>query len=195
MIVALTGFIIGQLGFDAAISLYYQRNIMKKEDVVRYQLPEYTYLSNYVKKKEQGTFYRIERDYVGIDGSSDYNYGMMTEDRTLSNYNSTLSRYLGRFCKMVLGNEIISSNSYAIGSYGDCYNVDVANMLGLKYIISMNDHYHSGWKVIKSYNGYYLYENLAFSDASRLYSDIISEQKYEKLNNLDKKILYVLNLF
>lgn len=167
---------------DSVISLYCDRSIMKKNQINAYLMPEFEYFLKSIQEREGDNFYRVERDYLGYDGSPDTTFSFICPTRTLSSYNSTLSGFVGRFCANMIGTDVLSHVSYANGSYGMCFDNQIACMLGLKYIVSREKREHEDWILLDEYKGYYLYLNNNLETAGGLYDAYITEDEYQSLD-------------
>lgn len=184
--IILFGVVILPTMYDVRVSLYRDRMLMKKKEIEYYQMPQYEHFIDKLNKLEGDNFYRIEKDYAGVDGSSDYGHGFICPSRTLAAYNSTLSKSLGYFSQNITGTTILSSANYSVGAYGKPYDTTIANILGLKYIISMHKGEHEGWTRMDKYNGFYLFRNDSFKSSALLSDCFVTEKDYAGLTNVMK---------
>ncbi|MDE7312289.1 MAG: YfhO family protein [Eubacterium sp.] len=172
--------------FDIGMELYAERSIMRKADYdTRYHMPYMEQFAQELEALEGDRFFRLDRTFVGYDGSPDILYSLVCPVRTASIYSNTLSRYALEFVDKVMKKEpMIGQNQigYAIGSYGTCFDIHTAGLLGLKYIVSQEDTTQEGWKVISSYEGYYLYQKENMPGAGLLYNHYITDKDYEAMD-------------
>lgn len=178
------------LCFDSGVSLYAERSIVTKDDYANnYQMPYLKEFSKIISEKEGDNFIRVDRTFLGYDGSPDIAYAFICPVRTVSVYNSTLSKYTTEFVNKLMKKSVATQIGYSLNSYGVWYNTHIADLLGLKYIISQQNSEHTGWEMIAEYNGYYLYCNKKMNTAGLLYDTYITNEEYEELDEAQQAIV------
>lgn len=182
--------IIFSINFDAAIGLYAERDIMTKEEYkTDYRMGYLQHFSELIESIEGDKFVRCDRTFVGYDGSPDIMIAGIVPNRTVSVYNSAMSKYINIFMKEIIGIDIGIQMGYSLNSYGTQFDPVMASILGLKYIVSDKYRELQEWKIISEYDGIYLYQNQNINTAGLIYDKYLEEEEYEKLSLCEKKIL------
>lgn len=186
----LFGLIAFSLCFDAAVSLYIDRApVTKTEYAENFQMPYLQKFQKVIEENEGDNFVRVDRTFLGYDGSPDIMCSFICPVRTVSVYNNTLSRYTVEFVQKLMGKEAVTQIGYSLNSYGNWFDNHTADLLGLKYIVSQSNVKHEGWKIISEYNGYYLYQNEEIQSTGLLYDKYITTDEFEKLDDKSKCIV------
>lgn len=186
MFIILLGVTAGNLLVDDWIVIYGDQFIMEKEMLENgYRDSRINNMLRVVDEQEKTNFYRIDRTYV--DGiTPDILFSFVQPMRTLSVYNSTLSKNLVRAVSCLADTSFYTQMGYSIGSIGLKFDSNLADLFGLKYVISNRRRDIFGWEEIKEENGLFLYKNTGIDGVGLLYPQCIQESVYEKLNDIEK---------
>lgn len=172
--------------FDTGMELYTERSILLKEDYdARYHMSYMEQFTKEIRDLEGSRFLRLDRTFVGYDGSPDILYSLVCPARTASIYSNTLSRHTLEFVDKIMKREPMTGQNqvgYALHSYGVWFDPHTADLLGLKYIVSQQNTPFAGWKIISSHDGYYLYQKEDFTSAGLVYDSYITTEAFEKLD-------------
>lgn len=185
-------FLMINLLIDNGVSLYYQRNMLTKAEIsTNYYDNNLKNVFSYINTKEKDNFYRIDRTFE--DTVPDSLYSLLVPSRTLSMYNTIIGEGLTSFSNAFIIKEnendsIMSTMQYRAGNFGLTFDNCIADILGLKYIISEDSTRNDGhWKCIYENNGKKVYENKNLDSAGVIYSDIMTKSTFESLNYIEKK--------
>lgn len=178
---------------DHAISLYYERNLVSWEDVKNnYYNREFSDKIKYINDKEKDNFYRVDKSYLG-NGIADANASYIFPYRSVSTYNSILNHNTKNFISNIVNGEKNSFGDlqmiYAENNYGFLFNNIMADLLGIKYIISNKQRDCRNWNLIQEDNHNFIYENKNIETAGILYSSFITEEEFEDYNILNKNLI------
>lgn len=174
---------------DSGIVVYADQSIMEKYQLENgYRDSRITSMLQEVEEQEGANFYRIDRTYV--DGiTPDILFSFVQPMRTLSVYNSTLSTNLVSAVTCLADTSFYTQMGYSIGSIGMKFDSDLADLFGLKYVISHMRRDLPGWEEVKEVDGLFLYRNTRMNGAGVLYSQSMPESAYEKLTDVEKCFL------
>lgn len=182
----LFGCIAFSIYYDSFIALYTERTIVSKEDYAsRYHMPYFEEFSSIIDT-DQDNFVRVDRTFLGYDGSPDIMYSFIYPMRSTSVYNSTLSKYTIEGIEKIAGNVAYTQIAYSLNSFGTCFDLHIADLLGLKYVVSYLGNMHPGWDIVSEYEGYYLYENKNLDSAGLLYDAYVTEKQFEQMDDASK---------
>lgn len=189
--IMLMAVIMGNIVVDSFISVNSDRYTWQKDTYeTTHDNANVDLLISSVKNTEKDNFYRMEvLDNLG-NVISPINYSFMKEYRSTSVYSSITSPQLSEF-KHYFGNEnahISLVNWYKAGSFGEPFNKVMADLLGIKYIISDKEVSKSDWNLIGS-NQYNLYLNKNVSSCGTKFYNYISKNDFLALTPLEQKII------
>ena len=176
---------------DDGMSLYYERDIMSKDEIKEnYYNNELESFYDYSSQQEGNNFYRIDRTFE--DTVPDSLYSLRVPSRTVSMYNSIIGSGLTNFfnhfvMKFTTTESTMATMQYRDGSFGNIFDNVNADILGLKYVVSDIQRYDDeNWGCVYSKDNKYLYQNKRIDSAGLLYENIITKSTYEGLSEIEK---------
>lgn len=176
--------------FDSLISLYAERSPVTKENYkTAFHMPYMTEFNKTIESLEADNFIRSDRTFLGYDGSPDALFSFVVPMRTVSVYNSVLSKYTIDFFDHIMDKPIVTQMTYSLNDYGKIFDPIAATVLGLKYIISDKNIESKHWKLISEYEDKFLYQNQLMETAGIIYFQCITETLFESMDNIDKKFI------
>lgn len=180
----------GELLIDNAIVIYGERTLMTKETYAEaYWDRDMETLVDYVNDLEGDNFVRIDRTYIGYD-TPDVMLSVLYPYRSVSIYNNIINAHLIEFANQLFPDIYYANQlSYNIRSYGVPFDEIIASNLGIKYLITDSERKINGWKLIKTSNNRYLYQNESLQSAGLIYQNAVSQTEFEQLSLLDKKTM------
>lgn len=178
-----------ELLIDNRMVLYADRSIMTKE---QYQTSYWDQnaqdLIKYIDETEGDNFIRVDRTYLGYEGSPDVMYSALVPYRSVSIYNSMLSSYLTEFVQKFFPENLFSIQvAYNLHNYGLPFDTVVASNLGIKYVITDQERDIAGWTLVQRKNNRYLYKNESLNSAGLLYQNVINETSFSNMSLPEKK--------
>lgn len=175
---------------DHTMTIYAGRAFLKKDQILSiYHNKTIGEIVKYLNEKEKNNFYRLDKDFNF--GTPDYVYSYMERYRSVSSYNSTLNKNSREFVKE-MGNGALGIQSeqqaYYLGSFGEKFDKIMPDILGIKYLISLENINRDGWTLEKQFDNMFLYINNNINSAGLLYSTYILDSDYKNLHLLKKKL-------
>lgn len=180
------------LSLDSFISINASRTFIRKDEYN--SLSHSESLKKAIKKindLEGQNFYRMDQILEKVYFDSPFLHSFIYNYRSLSTYNSVINKNTRKFIENI-GNPYVHIpyiTSYKLGSYGFPFEIYMANILGLKYIISDFYVYDSNWDLVDEVDDIKVYKNRFLNSTGILYNSYIPEEKYYELNNIEKNIL------
>lgn len=188
---------IGQTCIDGVVSLQMGRNIVLKDwyEDNCYDIAAHTFIEQ--TNATGDDFWRFERNFLAWGIQPAFKYSEIEGIRGISVYNSVINKSINKFRKNILHIENMEKirGSYSFGSFGLPMNSVLADLYGIKYVVSDYKVNDINWELKGKSNGKYLYENKDLLSAGVLYSEWCSEEQYEnasddnKLNIVSKAVV------
>ena len=183
----LIGVIVFNLFIENAMTLYSGRSIVTKEAAE--SPPNICEVAQIVNTKEQDNFCRMETT-VHEQNMPDAMYSLLMPFRSASYYNTAISGNMQDFVSEMASNwnyttRIYAKPYYAYGSTGDPL---IADILGIKYILSQDDFESAGWQRERTLHGMSLYRNTDLSSSGLLFHQYISQEAMEQQNSDQKQM-------
>lgn len=175
---------------DDAVVLYKDQRIMQKSELLNgYRDARIEEILTHVEEAEKDTFYRIDRTYA--DGTTpDIMLSFVHPARTLSVYDSMINTNLVDAVTTLSGTYFYTQEGYNIGSCGTKFDAALADIYGLKYVISNMQRQLPDWDLYEENNGLYVYKNAKQNGAGLLYRKCITQEAYQKLDDVAKAFAF-----
>ena len=173
--------------YEGRLSIAEERNIITKswyEDNGRNYAME-----QILEDTNEDVFTRIERCFLGWGVQQAYTYSEVAQYYGVSWYNSLIDHGLGEFRDNILGKSDGArvAASYSFGHLGMPFDNVVADIYGIKYILSdyiVND---VNWELVKKVDEKYLYKNKSLNTVGLFYSEWCHEEEYNRMTEQERK--------
>lgn len=174
---------------DGRVALEQNRNIISKNWYSNYGINKTVQKAVQLTGASGQDFWRLERNYLGWGEQQAFTYSEIGNYRGISFYNSLVSEFYADFKYKFLNindDFLNTCGAYSFNSFGLALDPVLADIYGIKYVISdyvIND---ASWKLVQQIDEKYLYENTSLNSAGLLFDKWYSEEEYENADDIEK---------
>lgn len=167
----------GNLVFDHSISLYGDRQLVQSGEETEYEA-----IITEIRNAEGNAPYRVA-DFLKNSVPKNSTVWSVAVDK------DTMTAGIEEYIAYIGGMGYQEWNTgYTYGGYqfGMPFDADVANRLGIKYIITDTERKDVDWTLFAQHGEYYAYCNNKFDGFGEVYSASLAVEDYEVLNEMDQ---------